>query len=191
MKLDTFPIIDQRYFGGDQAWIPDKRQSAGSCGVIAAANLVEYYRGHHQLTKAAYMTAVRSLYHWLAPIHWYNPFAAENTYGLPFFKRYIRRVAGYLNAIGIRRQPEFFRGRGLGAAQHFIRRSIAAGDPVILLVIGHRKLKRYNNHYVTITGYSENDFGVYFSTWGAEESVPLRLLYERATIFRMARLRQI
>ena len=190
MKLDKFPVIDNTYFGGNQAWMKQKKHAAGGCGVIAAANLVEYYRGNNQVSRDAYMVAVESLYHWLSPIHLYNPFARENTYGLPFFKQYVLRLARYLKIIGVERTPEFLNYHGYQAAEDFIRRSIQQTDPVIMLIIGHRRLRRYNNHYMTITGYDEVGFTVYFSSWGVEESLPLREIYHGATIFRLARLKQ-
>lgn len=189
MKINNYPRIDNTYFGGNQAWMKEKKHSAGGCGVIAAANLVHYYQGHSQLTRDRYMVAVDSLYHWLSPVHLYNPFADENTYGLPFFGQYLRRLAKYLATLGIEKRVEILYRPGYQAAEDFVRRAIADGDPAIVLIIGHRKLKRYNNHYITITGYSEPDFVVSFSTWGVEESLPLRQLYHQATIFRLGRLR--
>lgn len=188
-RIEQFPRIDNTYFGGNQVWMKEKKHAAGGCGVIAAANLVEYYRGHGEVSKDRYMVAVESLYHWLAPLHLYNPFAEENTYGLPFFRQYVQRLNRYLLSIGISRQPEFLKKPGYRAAEDFVRRSIDESDPVILLVIGHRKLKRYNNHYMTITGYDETDFVIHVSTWGVEETMPLREIYQQATIFRLARLK--
>lgn len=190
MKIKKFPLIDNTYFGGNQAWMKEKRHAAGGCGVIAAANLVHYYRGYRSLSKESYMVAVDSLYHWLSPLHMYNPFSPENTFGLPFFKQYMNRLSRFLQVFGIDRKPEFLSSNSYPAAEEFIRRCISEGDPVILLIIGHRKIKRYNNHYMTITGFEEAGFVLYLSTWGVEETVPLRDLYYGATIFRLGRLKE-
>lgn len=187
--IENFPRIDNTYFGGNQVWMKEKKHAAGGCGVIAAANLVEYYRGHKQVSRSAYMVAVESLYHWLSPIHLYNPFARENTFGLPFFKQYVLRLSRYLKIIGLERRPEFLQYHSYQAAEAFIRQAMIDQDPVILLIIGHRKLKRYNNHYMTITGFDEENFVVHFSTWGVEENLPLTDIYQGATIFKLARLK--
>lgn len=191
MKIVNFPIIDSTYFGGNQAWMSQKKHAAGGCGVIAAANLTAYYRGQTELSRDSYMVVVESLYHWLSPVHLFNPFAPENTYGLPFFRRFARRLARYFESIGLHRQPEILSQPGYEAAREFIRRSLQAADPVIILIIGHRRLKRYNNHYMTITGFDDAAQTVFFSTWGVEESLPLRQLYHGATIFRLARFKQV
>lgn len=189
MKIKNFPLIDNTYFGGNQAWMREKRHAAGGCGVIAAANLVHYYRGIETVSKDTYMVAVDSLYHWLSPLHLFNPFAPENTLGLPFFKQYMHRLAQYLEIFDIDREPELFRANSYLAAEEFIRRSISQADPVIVLLIGHRRLKLYNNHYMTITGFEEDGFLLQLSTWGAEEKLPLKELYFGATIFRLGRLK--
>lgn len=178
-SIKTFPLVDNLHFGGDQSWFQDAKKKAGGCGVVAAANVVLYYLGRFSPNKSTFLQAMNSLYYVLNPLHFFNPFIKENTLGLPFFNRVIHRTAIYLRSIGVDKAYKTMSKTSFDQMKHFIMEAIDSKDPVILFILFHKKLKYYNNHYMTITGYQDTPgFLLEISTWGSKVHLTLEEIYD-------------
>ncbi|WP_459129513.1 C39 family peptidase [Guggenheimella bovis] len=188
ISLVNFPRVDNLYFGGNQSWFEEPRRKAGGCGVVAATNIVLYYMGNFTPSKEQFVHVMNGLYRVLSPLHAFNPFIHENTYGLPCFTLVIHRLSKYLKALGQTKRFRVLKRGNLASFKAFIKESIDEKHPVLLLLLFHKKLKAYSNHYMTITGYEEGDtFLLELSTWGQRITLNLEDILDGAGIIRMGR----
>ncbi len=177
-----FPIIEG-YYGGNQAWFDKKLWAAGGCGVIAGANLYFFFKEDYRPTKEAYMQEAVALYHWLKPLHLFNPLNTEDTYGFISVSLWRDRLL------------RFFRIRGLDVStrvHRFIRNSalelsikaLDRGELPVIMVMGIPKSSKYVNHFMVITGYEGEDLLV--SSWGRKIRIPFTELRGGANFFHLA-----
>lgn len=169
------PRVGGTNYGGNQAWFENSLHAAGSCGVVAAANL-NFYLRKKDPSLEEFMLVSRSLYHALAPLHFYNPFAEENTWGLPFFKRYMQRLRAWFRATGLDLQSQTYRGAKRGMRNFFWEQIQAERAPILLVLGAPKSLKAYDRHYLLITGIDLKRGMLIASSWGQRVQLPLEEL---------------
>lgn len=160
------------FYGGAQRWFGKKYVRTSGCGIIAAANLILYLQGKHEITVAEYMELAEELKKRILMI----PYLGMNALMLSIsmnglLKRYgiKKKVFPKLTPIGFFKKTE---------------KLIAAGIPVIMAIgrdfpliwrksrlglysenngVKHR-VKDVSAHFVTITGIDDEWLTV--SSWG-------------------------
>lgn len=185
------PLVEGRFYGGNQAWFPRTTERGDGCGVMAAANLYYYYRFPQGSSPSVpeYMQTARQLYTALRPLHLWNPASPVNSWGLPFFRRTLRRMQEYFFRKGVIGRFVIHKGSKASAAG-FIRESLGKGHPPILLLMGDPRKSPYNNHYLLVTGIDEEDTLI-VSTWGQRQELPLGQLLSDAIIARLGRFQEL
>ena len=198
MKISNFPVIDAAYFGGNQSWFENELRRKDGCGPVCAANiLATYARRSNQeimgfdltsLDKKTYTSYMDKVYSLISPIHIWNPIAEDITVGMPLFGVFLKKLRVNMVLMGFDVRYRSKRKRdGFIANRHFIKKYNEMNLPIAVLVIMNNDLKRYNNHYMTITDYDEEGGTEYItvSTWGTEERIDLRRLWKGSRIFRV------
>jgi hypothetical protein len=173
LNHDAFQIGED--YGGKQQWLSEfglrkKFWADRSCGVAAAANLINYlgsefpelatlYGGN---TREDFIQLMEGLYRHLNP----------GIIGIPTLGKMGRGLTGYTNSKGIQLLPctrtWIF---DVKDGSKFIRGGLAQGTPVLLLTWNYSD-RELRNHWVTVTGwdviYGEEYMTV--SNWGKKKT---------------------
>lgn len=162
----NFPAVYNRDimvgYGGDQEWFSQIIQRRAGCGCTSGANLAAYYAFNYpemagiydgnrkRFEQAEYIRAMEEMYTYMKP----------GMIGYPYAKRFGRQFIRFCKEHGIEAEARFCHGfRDVDEAFSFVKDSIDGGNPVALLILFHRAnaLKEDNWHWVTITGYAEDE----------------------------------
>jgi hypothetical protein len=188
-------------YGGNQEWFSHDWKKKAGCGCTSGTNLAAYYAARYPAMAGAYdgstgrfeqaefILAMEKMYHYMKP----------GMIGYPYLKKFGRQFVKYCREHGIHAEAEFCYGfRKRSEAFDFVKRSIDGGDPVALLILFHRAhaLREDNWHWVTITGYRENEGNsteneVILSNCGERQTVNAHELFEvhRKNTIRMVSFR--
>jgi hypothetical protein len=175
-------------YGGNQEWFSEKIKRKAGCGCTSGANLAAYYASRQpemsgvyngntdQFDQAEYIQAMEEMYLYMKP----------GMMGFPYVKKFGIQFVKFCKERGVNMEACFcytFSKAEIGFA--FVKESIDSGNPVALLILFHRapELKEDNWHWVTITGYSEDENNpdkaeIIISNCGERQIVKVNKLFE-------------
>jgi hypothetical protein len=188
-------------YGGNQEWFSRDMQRKAGCGCTSGTNLAAYYASNHpdmagiydgdskMFSQAEYILAMEEMYTYMKP----------GLIGYPYVKKFGRQFVKFCREHGIDAEAKFCHGfHDMKEAFDFVKESIDGGNPVALLILFHRAsaLKEDNWHWVTITGYIEDEENigndqVILSNCGERQTVNAHQLFEvhRKNTIRMVSFR--
>ena len=136
-----------------------------------------------------YVQAMEEMYTYMKP----------GMIGYPYVKKFGRQFVRFCKEHGIQAEAKFCHGfRSRDEAFHFVKESLDGGNPIALLILFHRAhaLREDNWHWVTITGYIENEENsketvIILSNCGERQIVNAHQLFEvhRKNTIRMVSFR--
>lgn len=178
----AFPRIEGSY-GGNQSWFPRSLWAAGSCGVIAAANVYYYYyQGTLEPDRAEYMALSTALYHWLKPVNAFNPFYHEDTLGILSVSLWCQRALRFFRIRGLALEAQIFRFIRQKALVE-AKKALLRGELPVLFVLGTPGSTPYTNHIMVLTGFEKERLIV--STWGEKRTIPFSELARAGNFFHL------
>jgi len=198
-----FPMVYHEHtvvgYGGNQEWFSQNMKRKAGCGCTSGANLAAYYASNHpemagiydgnrdQFDQTEYVQAMEEMYTYMKP----------GLIGYPYVKKFGKQFTKFCNEHGIETEAKFCYGfRNKEEAFAFVKESIDSDNPVALLILFHRAhaLREDNWHWVTITGYIENEDNtneteIILSNCGERQFVNAHQLFEihRKNTIRMVR----
>lgn len=149
-------------YGGNQEWFSHNLQQKAGCGCTSGTNLAAYYASSHpgmagvyngdceRFDQSEYIRAMEEMYTYMKP----------GLIGYPYVKKFARQFIRFCRKHGIEAEAKFCHGfQSRDEGFDFVKESIDGGNPVALLILFHRAhaLREDNWHWVTITGYTEDD----------------------------------
>jgi hypothetical protein len=164
-----------KWYGGKQEWLHEvayisKKKSDKSCGVAAAANIIQYlakenpefqslYNGN---SKEEYIELMIGLYTFLKP----------RFFGIPTIRKMKKAILNFAASKQIhlkaRSKIWIFNQKD---RSNFIKEAILKGHPVLLLTWNFPD-PQLKNHWVTVTGWEEIDGEEFIivSNWGYKKT---------------------
>ena len=186
LNMPLIPDGSRIAYGGDQKWCRSKWKQLSGCGPTAGANLSAYYAAARPelctlypgstdaFERGAYTDCIEEIFRYITP----------GFMGYPYAKRFVRQYTRYAADHNVR-----LSGTCIGEAESpvqlfdFARRSIDSGNPLALLVLGHRapELKEDTWHWVTVSGYTDgrDDRQLIVSNCGERQLWQAEILFER------------
>lgn len=192
LKELNFPMVYQEDnvvgYGGNQEWFSHDWKKKAGCGCTSGTNLAAFYAlnrpemadlyegSSRKFDQAEYAQAMEKMYNYMKP----------GMIGYPYVKKFGRQFVKYCKEHGIEIEAKFchgFQSREEGFS--FVKESIDSGNPVALLILFHRAhaLREDNWHWVTITGYIEEEGNpeedqIILSNCGERQTVNAHHLFE-------------
>jgi len=188
----NFPMVYHKDtmigYGGNQEWFSQNLKRKAGCGCTSGANLAAYYASNHpemtgiydgnckKFDQEEYIQAMEEMYTYMKP----------GLLGYPYVKKFGRQFAKFCKEHGIEADAKFCCGfRNKEEAFAFVKESIDSDNPIALLILFHRAhaLREDNWHWVTITGYIEqednpNESEIILSNCGERQTVNAHQLFE-------------
>lgn len=175
-------------YGGNQEWFSQIMQKKAGCGCTSGANLAAYYASSRpemagiyggdckKFDQSEYIQAMEEMFMYMKP----------GMIGYPYAKKFGRQFIKFCREHGIEAEARFCHGfHNMEEAFTFVKESIDGGDPVALLILFHRAraLREDNWHWVTITGYIEEEDNpeaaeIILSNCGERQTVNAHQLFE-------------
>lgn len=188
-------------YGGNQEWFSQNMKRKAGCGCTCGANLAAYYASNYpqmarfyegnreKFDRTEFLRAMEELHTYMKP----------GMIGYPYAKRFGNQFVRFCRERGVDAEAKFCYGfRSREEAVSFVRESIDGGNPVALLILFHRAydLRNDNWHWVTITGYAEEEdnpdnIEIILSNCGERQTVSSYHLFEvhRKNTIRMVSFR--
>lgn len=175
-------------YGGNQEWFLQNMQRKAGCGCTSGANLAAYYASSlpemagaydgdcKKFDQAEFIRAMEEMYTYMKP----------GLIGYPYVKKFGGQFIKFCREHGIEAEAKFCHGfHSKEEAFAFVKESIDGGNPVALLILFHRAraLREDNWHWVTITGYIEDEDNpeaaeVILSNCGERQTIKAHQLFE-------------
>ena len=200
-----FPVIYQNNeivgYGGNQEWFSERRKRLAGCGCTSGANFAAFYASNYPemakiydgntelFDQTEYVRAMEEMYLYMKP----------GFIGYPYVRDFGTQFVKFCREHNVETEAHFchkFDKTEEGFA--FVKESIDSGNPVALLILFHRAhaLREDNWHWVTITGYTEDENdphedAVILSNCGERQIVIAHQLFEvhRKNTIRMVRFK--
>lgn len=172
-------------YGGNQEWFPGDFQRLAGCGSVTGSNIAaiyamskEEYRVLYELQdhmdereQTQYLKLMQTMYTYMKP----------GFMGYPLIGRFAKDFKRYASNRGITLKSEqLFLPKSKQQALDFILPSIRNGDPVAFLILRHPayELREDNWHWVTITGFDEEEEKLIWSNCGEREEIDWNMLFD-------------
>lgn len=162
----------REHYGGSQKWFGRRWQRLSGCASIVASNIAAFYRlgiapdgkdGESPVyLMKNYNELMKDMFELVKP----------GWRGFPYVEKFGIRVSGYAIAHGLMLRHEELSGwDNTGEPVNFIKDSLAANEPVALMILHHsvKELDDWTWHWMTLTGYSERTGQIKISNYGREE----------------------
>ncbi len=188
----NFPVVYNNGtnigYGGNQEWFAGSWQRKAGCASTSGANLAAYYASNFPEMKHLYQgdTNPFTMEEYLHSMEEMYTYMTPGPRGFPYVKSYAKQFTKFCNERGISLEPIIMESiNSTQEAYEFVKRSINNNFPVALLILHHRakELKEDNWHWVTITGYEEDESlighsNLILSNCGMRQVVKTNILFE-------------
>lgn len=192
VKELNFPIVYDGNrkigYGGNQDWFPGKWQRKAGCGSTSGANIAAYYAANcndmvniytgdiTHFDQNEYIKEMEEMYKYMTP----GPF------GYPYVSKFAEQFVLFCKERGISLTSHIYeKFKSTEGAYEFVKENIQKEIPIALLILFHRapELKEDNWHWITITGYEEDENGletssIILSNCGERQKVKTNVLFE-------------
>lgn len=186
-----FPIItlnnNKTAYGGNQEWYRQSFKRQACCGSTAGANLAAYYASFDLNTAKLYSgnTNEYQQSEYVSAMEEMSTYMKPNMFGYPYIRKFTKQFVNFCSERGVEMEANLLtKVHSTEEALTFVKNSIDAGQPVALLILFHRarSLREANWHWMTITGYIEednkNETQIILSNYGNRELVTSNILFE-------------
>jgi len=188
----NFPIVYNKDrvigYGGNQEWFLQSWKRNSGCGSTSGANLAAYYAYNYpqmvniyqgdliNFNQNEYLRVMEEMFTYMKP----------GPMGFPYIKKFGKKFVQFCKNHGISMEACVFDNyKNSDAAFNFVRESIDARQPIALLILLHRakELREYTWHWVTITGYMEDNDNaraskIIISNYGKREVINKDMMFE-------------
>lgn len=171
-------------YGGDQEWFPGDFQRLAGCGSVTGSNIAAIYAMSREECKnlyplqnekdpkdqKQYLTLMQTMYGYMKP----------GFMGYPLIGRFARDFKKYAKDRGVVfESEELFLPKSKQQALDFILPSLKQEHPVAFLILRHSayELREDNWHWVTITGFDEEEEKLIWSNCGEREEIDWNMLF--------------
>lgn len=192
IKELNFPIVFQKGisagYGGNQEWFTKGWKRSSGCGCTSGVNIAAYYASVNSDMRNLYKGNVTefSQEEYLAAMEEMFTYMMPGFMGYPYVKKLAEQFVKFCEERAVSVEATIFENFNItGNAFAFVKENIDAGHPIALLILLHRakQLKKDNWHWVTITGYIEeqDDNGssqIIVSNCGIREVISTDILFE-------------
>ncbi|MDY0236123.1 MAG: hypothetical protein RBR71_08850 [Gudongella sp.] len=189
LKQEFFKI--DKWYGGKQEWLSEagyisKKKADKSCGVAAAANLLQYLvRENSELEKLSYGHSKESYIELMIKLY---QFLKPRFYGIPTIRKMKKGILNYVASKGghLKAYSKIWifchRDR-----TEFIKEAILNGYPVLLLTWNFPD-PQLKNHWVIVTGWEEIDSEEFMvvSNWGYKKTYSYTNWINQKSLFKGA-----
>ena len=172
-------------YGGDQEWFPGDFQRLAGCGSVTGSNIAAIYALNREdfkdlypikdSQKAAdyeqYLNLMQTMYRYMKP----------GFMGYPLIGRFAKDFKRYAKDHGITLSSEqLFLPKSREQALDFILPALKEDHPVAFLILRHpaHELREDNWHWVTITGFDEEEEKLIWSNCGECEEIDWNMLFD-------------
>lgn len=172
-------------YGGDQEWFPGDFQRLAGCGSVTGSNIAAIYALNREdfknlypikdSQKAAdyeqYLNLMQTMYRYMKP----------GFMGYPLIGRFAKDFKRYAKDHGITLSSEqLFLPKSKEQALDFILPALKEDHPVAFLILRHPayELREDNWHWVTITGFDEEEEKLIWSNCGECEEIDWNMLFD-------------
>ncbi|QOX63350.1 hypothetical protein FRZ06_08295 [Anoxybacterium hadale] len=169
IKELKFPVVFHEEsmvgYGGNQEWFTEIMKQRAGCGCTSGANLAAYYASNfsamnsvydgnrESFSQGEYLSAMEKMYRYMTP----------GVMGYPYVRKFGNQFVKFCAEHGIYLEPVYcLKFNKTEDAVAYMKECIDEGHPIALLILFHRahSLKEDNWHWVTITGYAEDEDGL-------------------------------
>lgn len=192
IKELNFPIIyredDIAEYGGNQEWFPQGWQRKAGCGSTSGANLAAYYAANNPIMEKIYNgnTIRFDQSEFLQLMEEMYTFMRPGPMGFPYVEKFAKQFIKFCEKYNIAMEADILETFDKSEdAFQFVKGNIDKERPVALLILHHRawELREDNWHWVTVTGYMEDDNRVdksriILSNCGERQTVDTNILFE-------------
>lgn len=169
-------------YGGNQEWFSGSFQRLAGCGSVTGSNIAAIYAKTKPKMKAlyqwelnadnydAYLKLMETMYGYMKP----------GFMGYPLIGRFAKDFKAYAADRGIVLESKsLFLPKEKNQALEFIFQGICNGDPVAFLILRHpaKELREDNWHWVTVTGFDEEQEKLIWSNCGEREEIDWNMLF--------------
>ena len=172
-------------YGGNQEWFPGDFQRLAGCGSVTGSNIAAIYALSREdfkdlypikdSQKAAdyeqYLNLMQTMYRYMKP----------GFMGYPLIGRFAKDFKRYAKDHGITLSSEqLFLPKSREQALDFILPALKEDHPVAFLILRHpaHELREDNWHWVTITGFDEEEEKLIWSNCGECEEIDWNMLFD-------------
>lgn len=172
-------------YGGNQEWFPGDFQRLAGCGSVTGSNMAAIYalshegwdalypieNGHDAVEYEQYLNLMQSMYRYMKP----------GFMGYPLIGRFAKDFKRYAADRGIFLSSEqLFLPKSKEQALDFILPALKEDHPVAFLILRHPayELREDNWHWVTITGFDEEEEKLIWSNCGEREEINWNMLFD-------------
>lgn len=185
----NFPIIYNNNkvwgYGGNQEWFSKSFQRQAGCGSTSGANIAAYYGANEKSASDMYQgdTSRFQYLDYLSLMEGMYTYMTPGPLGYPYVEKFAKAFIRYSKNHNFHIKAKILeKFNTTEEAFSFVKESIDSGNPVALLILLHRakELKDDNWHWVTITGYEEQEgeSRIIISNCGKKEMIPKDVLFE-------------
>lgn len=185
----NFPIVyikdRPEGYGGNQEWFLKDWQRKAGCGSTSGVNLAAYYALNYSNESGMYKGDILrfKLPEYLHLMEEMFSYMKPGLFGYPYVKKFGKQFVKYCRNNNFNMKANILdKFTTTHEAYSYVKRSIDSGNPVALLILLHRakELREDNWHWVTITGYEEQEgkSNVMISNCGKKEMIEKDVLFE-------------
>lgn len=172
-------------YGGDQEWFPGDFQRLAGCGSVTGSNMAAIYAlshtkyralypqdtGKDKIEQEHYLNLMQTMYQYMKP----------GFMGYPLIGIFAKDFKKYALDRGIHfKSEQLFLPKTKKEALDFILPALKEGHPVAFLILRHPayELREDNWHWVTITGFDEEEQKLIWSNCGEREEIDWNMLFD-------------
>lgn len=172
-------------YGGDQEWFPGDFQRLAGCGSVTGSNMAAIYAISQEKYRALYPQDTEKdkieQDHYLSLMQTMYQYMKPGFMGYPLIGRFAKDFKKYASDRGIHFVSEqLFLPKKKEEALDFILPALKEGHPVAFLILRHPayELREDNWHWVTITGFDEEEEKLIWSNCGEREEIDWNMLFD-------------
>lgn len=172
-------------YGGNQEWFLESFQRLAGCGSVTGSNIAAIYAMSKKSFRSLYEPSKekneRELKEYLGLMQTMYQYMKPGFMGYPLIGRFAKDFKKYAAERGVKLESEqLFLPKTKRQALDFIVPALKEGHPVAFLILRHPayELREDNWHWVTITGFDEEEEILIWSNCGEREEIDWNILFD-------------
>lgn len=172
-------------YGGNQEWFPGDMQRLAGCGSVTGSNIAAIYAIQREECQSLYIPeegkCIQDQEQYLNLMQQMYGYMKPGFMGYPLIGRFAKDFKKYAMDRGVKLESEqLFLPKSKETALNFILPALKEGNPVAFLILRHPayELREDNWHWVTITGFDEEEEKLIWSNCGEREEIDWNMLFD-------------
>lgn len=172
-------------YGGNQEWFLESFQRLAGCGSVTGSNIAAIYamsnKNLHSLYKSVEEKKEKEFREYLGLMQTMYQYMKPGFMGYPLIGRFAKDFKRYALDRGVKlRSEQLFLPKTKRQALDFILPALKEENPVAFLILRHPayELREDNWHWVTITGFDEEEEKLIWSNCGEREEIDWNMLFD-------------